>query len=127
MVLLGAGGAARGAILALADAGRAANIHLLNRDAASRQDAGARRWRRRSKRRSMPGALDDWTKAAGDAALLVNTTSAGMSGNPPLDIDLAALPKDAAVCDIVYNPLETDLLKDARGARPSRPSMGWAC
>ena len=36
-----------------------------------------------------------------------------MGANPPLDIDLAALPKSAAVCDIVYNPLETKLLKDA--------------
>ena len=60
-----------------------------------------------------PGSLDDWKTVAGDAALVVNSTSAGMGGNPPLDIDLAALPKDAAVCDIVYNPLETKLLKDA--------------
>ena len=36
-----------------------------------------------------------------------------MTGNPPLDIDLGALPKTAAVCDIVYSPLETQLLKDA--------------
>ncbi len=33
--------------------------------------------------------------------------------NPPLDLDLSLLPKSAAVCDIVYNPLETKLLKDA--------------
>jgi shikimate dehydrogenase len=36
-----------------------------------------------------------------------------MTGNPPLDVDLGALPKTAAVCDIVYSPLETPLLKDA--------------
>jgi shikimate dehydrogenase len=63
-----------------------------------------------------PGALDDWKTVAGDAALLVNSTSAGMAGNPPLAIDLAALNKNAAVCDIVYNPLDTRLLQDA-GAR----------
>jgi shikimate dehydrogenase len=57
--------------------------------------------------------LDDWKSRAGEAALLVNSTSAGMSTNPPLDIDLSALPQSAAVCDIVYNPLETKLLKDA--------------
>jgi shikimate dehydrogenase len=47
------------------------------------------------------------------------TTSAGMGHNPPLDIDLSVLPKGAAVCDIVYSPLETKLLKDAaaRGHR----------
>jgi shikimate dehydrogenase len=60
-----------------------------------------------------PGALSDWNSAAGDAVLVVNSTSAGMGANPPLDIDLAVLPKSAAVCDIVYNPLETKLLKDA--------------
>jgi shikimate dehydrogenase len=37
-----------------------------------------------------------------------------MVGYPPLDIALDALPKDAAVCDIVYNPLETPLLAAAR-------------
>ena len=52
---------------------------------------------------------------AGGAALVVNSTSAGMAGNPPLEIDLDALPNSAAVCDIVYNPLETQLLKDAAG------------
>ena len=58
----------------------------------------------------------DWARAASDAALLVHTTSAGMKGAPSLDLDLAALPKDAAVCDIVYNPLETPLLARARAA-----------
>ena len=58
--------------------------------------------------------LDDWRKAAGDTALVVNATSAGMKDTPSLDLALEALPKDAAVCDIVYNPLETDLLKRAR-------------
>ena len=53
--------------------------------------------------------------AAGNTVLLVNSTSAGMGANPPLDIDLSPLPKSAAVCDIVYNPLETKLLKDAAG------------
>jgi shikimate dehydrogenase len=36
-----------------------------------------------------------------------------MGAIPPLDLDLSSLPKDAAVCDIVYNPLQTKLLKDA--------------
>jgi shikimate dehydrogenase len=36
-----------------------------------------------------------------------------MGSIPPLDLDLSLLPKSAAVCDIVYNPLETKLLKDA--------------
>jgi shikimate dehydrogenase len=48
------------------------------------------------------------------AALLVNTSSLGMTGQPPLDIDLTPLPEDAVVYDIVYAPLETGLLKAAR-------------
>ncbi len=54
-----------------------------------------------------------------DATLLVNTTSLGMKGQPPLDIDLARLPLDAAVDDIVSVPLETPLLAAAR-ARGNR-------
>ena len=48
------------------------------------------------------------------AALLVNTTSLGMQGHPPLEIDLAPLPAAAVVADIVYVPLETALLTAAR-------------
>ena len=46
--------------------------------------------------------------------LLVNATSGGLVGATSLDIALDLLPAGAAVCDIVYNPLETPLLKDAR-------------
>ena len=48
------------------------------------------------------------------AALLVNTSPLGMIGQPPLVIDLSPLPGDAMVYDIVYAPLETDLLAQAR-------------
>jgi len=36
-----------------------------------------------------------------------------MAGTPPLALDLTGLPQGAAVCDIVYNPLETELLRNA--------------
>jgi shikimate dehydrogenase len=48
------------------------------------------------------------------AALVVNTSSLGMTGYPPLELDLSPLPDDAVVYDIVYAPLETDLLAQAR-------------
>jgi shikimate dehydrogenase len=111
VVLLGAGGAARGAILALEMLG-AKHIHLLNRDS-HRAKTLASSLSAQVKAPVEPGTLGDWNKVAGDAALVVNSTSAGMTGNPALDIDLGALPKAAAVCDIVYSPLETPLLKDA--------------
>jgi shikimate dehydrogenase len=48
------------------------------------------------------------------AGLLVNTTSLGMTGQPPLDIDLGSLPSHAVVADLVYAPLNTSLLTAAR-------------
>jgi shikimate dehydrogenase len=111
VVLLGAGGAARGAVLALNQLG-ASTIHILNRNAA-RAEVLAQALQKNLKSQLVPGALEDWSGVAGDAALLLNSTSAGMTGNPPLDLDLSLLNKSAAVCDIVYNPLQTQLLKDA--------------
>ena len=117
VVLLGAGGAARGAILSLEMLG-AGHIHLLNRDA-RRAKTLAASLSAEVRAAVEPGGLEDFDKVAGDAALLVNSTSAGMGAIPPLGLDLSLLPKSAAVCDIVYNPLETRLLKDAaaRGHR----------
>lgn len=111
VVLLGAGGAARGALLALDELG-AAQIHILNRHHA-RAESLAHALARNLSAKLLPGPLESWTALAPQAALLLNTTSAGMAGTPPLALDLGGLPQGAAVCDIVYNPLETQLLKNA--------------
>lgn len=117
VVLLGAGGAARGTVLALEALG-ATSIHILNRDAA-RAQALATALASHVNARLVPGALADWSKVAPRTALAVNSTSAGMGSIAPLELDLSALPPDAVVCDIVYVPLQTKLLKDAaaRGLR----------
>ena len=62
---------------------------------------------------------DHYVNESKSAALLVNATSQGMTGQPRLNIDLSALPPEAVVADLVYVPLETDLLKaaKARGLR----------
>jgi shikimate dehydrogenase len=57
---------------------------------------------------------DRRAEALADADLLVNTTSLGMVGQDELEIDLTTLPKTAVVYDVVYNPLETKLLADAK-------------
>ena len=103
-VLLGAGGAARAIAAALLDAG-CPLVTLVNRSRA-RADALAQ---------DLGGAVAvaDVPPLAG-AALLVNTTSLGMQGHPPLAIDLSPLPATAVVADIVYVPLETPLLAAAR-------------
>jgi shikimate dehydrogenase len=49
-----------------------------------------------------------------DVGILVNTTSIGMAGSGVLDIDLSWLRPDCIVAEIVYVPLETDLLRRAR-------------
>jgi shikimate dehydrogenase len=106
--VLGAGGAARAIVLALQRAG-SPEIRVVNRTAArsetlARSAGGAVR----------PVPWSDWDAALADAALLVNTTSLGMTGKPPLEIALDHLPHNAAVADIVYSPLETDLLRAAK-------------
>ena len=64
-----------------------------------------------------PIEVIDWEArdaALAGAALLVNTTTQGMTGQPALEISLDALPTTAVVCDIVYNPLVPPLLAAAR-------------
>jgi shikimate dehydrogenase len=107
-MVIGAGGAARAVVAALIDAG-VPEIRLANRTAA-RAEALAR---------DLEGPvsvvdLADAESALADALLLVNTTSLGMAGQPPLDLALDRLPETAVVNDIVYVPLETDLLARAR-------------
>lgn len=111
-ILLGAGGAARAAVLALAELG-ASEIRILNRDK-HRAEVLVSSLSSSCEADLVPMELTDWRKIAGDAALAINTTGAGMKDTPSLDLHLEALPKTATVCDIVYNPLETGLLKRAR-------------
>lgn len=114
-VVLGAGGAARGVILALKGLGLE-EIAVANRtpDKAARLAA------------DLSVRTIAWEKRAEGLAaadILVNTTSLGMAGEPPLDIDLALLPQTAMVADIVYRPLVTPLLGAAR-ARGLRTADG---
>jgi shikimate dehydrogenase len=112
VVLLGAGGAARGAVLALNELG-ATRVHILNRHP-DKAVMLAKALKPVVAMTLDAGDLKDWPKVAGGADLLVNTTSAGMKGHSALALDLAGLKPSAAVLDIVYNPLETALLKDAK-------------
>lgn len=107
-VVLGAGGASRAICATLAEQG-AQEVIVLNRT--------------RTRAETMVSELNgpfrviDWDQrnAALDGTdLLVNTTTLGMAGQRPLEIDLATLPKTAVVTDIVYTPLETSLLEAAR-------------
>ena len=107
-VLLGAGGAARAIAVALLDAG-VPELRLANRTA-SRAAALAAELGPRVR----PVAWADLASALAGTALLVNSTTMGMSGQAPLDLDLSRLPRQAVVYDIVYVPLETPLLAAAR-------------
>jgi len=108
VVVIGAGGGARAVAWSLAERG-AREIRVVNRTL-PRAQALARDFG--SPVKAM--AWDDRHRALDGAAMLVNTTSQGMVGNPPLDLDLATLPTSALVTDIVYAPLETPLLAAAK-------------
>jgi len=105
-VVLGAGGASRAILAILNDAGFR-EIRLLNRDRARAEALAA----------SFPAVVGDWADRNAlleGAGLLINATSLGMVGQPPLEIDLMQLPLAAVVTDIVYRPLMTDLLLRAQ-------------
>jgi len=107
-VVLGAGGAARAVLAALIDAG-VGSIHVLNRSG-DRAAALAAAF-------GPPVIALPWQERTGrlaDAALLVNTTTLGMTGQPALELDLSALPYQAVVTDLVYVPRLTPLLAAAR-------------
>jgi shikimate dehydrogenase len=108
VLILGAGGAARAIADALAGAG-VPELLIANRtpDRAAALAAAIGPAARAIPWDAAPAAL-------GDAALLVNTTSLGMTGQPPLTLDLAGLSPATTVADIVYAPLDTPLLRAAR-------------
>jgi shikimate dehydrogenase len=107
-VVLGAGGGARAVVYGLLERGFT-RVVVVNRTLA-RAQAFVVEFGDRVTAETFD-ALTGWLP---DADLLVNTTSLGMTGQPPLQIDLAPLPPGAMVYDIVYVPLETPLLAAAR-------------
>ena len=106
-VVLGAGGAARAVCHGLLEAG-APELRLINRTMARAEALAAM-----DAARITPRPWAERAEALVGAALLVNTTTLGMAGQAALDLDLAALPPEALVADIVYAPLETPLLAAA--------------
>jgi shikimate dehydrogenase len=112
-VVLGAGGAARAVVSALLARG-AERVAIVNRTIERAERLVARFGDATSAH--VPTALPRLMAGAG---LLVNASSLGMAGQPPLDLDLNHLPAQAIVADLVYVPLETPLLAaaKARGLR----------
>lgn len=108
IIVIGAGGGARAVLVSLIDAG-ASEIRLVNRTLV----------RAKSLARELGGSIMalNWQErevALEDAAMLINATSQGMVGEPPLDLALDSLPVSALVSDIIYIPRETALLAAAR-------------
>jgi shikimate dehydrogenase len=107
-LVLGAGGAARAVVFGLLDRG-IKRVHLANRTVeraralADQFGAGV-----------LPVAWDAQGDILPRAGLVVNTTSLGMKGQPPLALDVGRLPSHAVVADLVYVPLDTPLLSAAR-------------
>lgn len=108
VAVYGAGGAARAIVAALMAEG-AGRIVVVNRTL-SRAEALSDEF-------GPPVESTDWAEspaALGELDLVVNATSLGMEGQPPLDVSLERLAERTLVADIVYAPLETPLLAEAR-------------
>ncbi|WP_170335782.1 shikimate dehydrogenase [Ruegeria arenilitoris] len=109
-VVLGAGGAARAVLCALADAG-VPEILLTNRTR-TRADHLKEEFGQRI-------TVVDWVQAGNvieNAELVVNTTSLGMQGQPGLRVPMDGLQPGTVVTDLVYAPLKTRLLQTAEEA-----------
>jgi shikimate dehydrogenase len=104
-IVIGSGGAAHGILFALSRAG-IGSVTVLARNALKGAALLARF--------GLKGEVKALDTALPSAALLVNTSPLGMTGQPPLEIDLSPLPEDAVVYDIVYAPLVTNLLEAAQ-------------
>jgi shikimate dehydrogenase len=107
-LVLGAGGSARAVVFGLLDRG-VKRVHLANRTMA-RASALADQFGASV----LPVAWDAFGALLPRAGLLVNTTSLGMKGQPPLELDVGQLPPHAVVADLVYVPLDTPLLTASR-------------
>jgi shikimate dehydrogenase len=108
VVVLGAGGAARGAAAAFKQAG-APEVRIVNRTLAKAEFvAGA------LGKVGRPFALDEAEAALAGARAVVNATSVGLTNGGRLDIPLAATPPDAVVMDMLYVPLVTPFLAEAQ-------------
>jgi shikimate dehydrogenase len=107
-VVLGAGGSSRAVIYGLIERG-VGKINVVNRT-----PERAEALRARFGEAVQPANHSALPHLLARASLLVNTTSLGMTGQPPLAIDIEPLPRHAVVADLVYVPLETPLLKAAR-------------
>ncbi len=106
-ILLGAGGATRAAAYGLLQ--RGLDVAVCNRTVAKAEELS-----RHFGSGVSAYSMDALKGLLPDADLLVNTTSLGMTGQPPLQIDVTPLKEGAVVYDVVYAPLETDLLKAAK-------------
>ena len=108
VIVLGAGGAARAVLVALKDRD-VGSIHLLNRTVGKAEDLMLELGGRIE-----CASLGEFNGRAANARLVINTTSIGMKGTAFDGVDLGTLPADAIVTDIVYTPLLTPLLAQAR-------------
>jgi len=116
-VVLGAGGAARAVVYGLLERGMP-RVVVINRTPARAQ--ALQQWFGARVRIAAWEERNDWL---GEATLLANATKLGMPGQPELSLDIARLPADAAVADLVYVPLITPLLR-AAAARELRTADG---
>ena len=116
-LVLGAGGSSRAVVFGLIERG-IKRVHLVNRTLARAQVLAGR-----FGEAVQPAKWEQIGELLPRARLLVNTTSLGMHGQGALEVDVGRLPAEVVVADLVYVPLETELLKAAK-ARGLRTADG---
>ena len=109
VVVLGAGGSARASVYGFLE--RGFSVSIVNRTRARAEQLAGEFGPRASAHDA-----DALPRLLAEADLMINNTSLGQKGNPPHFVDLAPLKRSAIVYDVIYVPLETDLLKRAREA-----------
>ncbi len=107
VAVLGAGGAARAILSAMKTSG-IDNVYIANRTISRAQNLAEE-----ILPNARPLEMPELQGNLPSMDLVINTTSLGMAGQPPLELDLSTLPAHATVVDIVYTPLKTRLLREA--------------
>jgi len=113
VIVLGAGGATRAIILALINR-NAREIIILNRTIKNAENLANKFENHSKKTKLKTGYISNFAEHASNTDILINTSSVGLNNTSFEGLDLKLLPKTALVHDIVYNPINTPLLRNAK-------------
>lgn len=113
ILIIGAGGAAKAIIAGLLEE-KENKIIIINRTTEKAENLAKKVKKTRNKEKIEIGNLDNLEEKIEESDIIVNTTSCGLNGKHNLEIDFTKIKTQKIFYDIVYKPLETKFLKDAK-------------